>query len=593
MIQVYGVENTNYESNGDMVLLPTSCRFTCGINDTWELTLEHPVDSEGRWKHLDTGAVLTVPTFQNEKQLFRITKCEKNESSVSTTASPIFFDSANDCFLMDVRPTNKSGQDALNILVAGSKYTAESNIETQGTAYFVRRNLMDAINGESDPTFIGVWGGEILYDNYKVIINTRIGADNGVDIRYGKNMNGLQTSVDMTDVVTRIVPLAYNGRMMDGNSPWVDSKNIDKYPVVYTREVKFEDVKMAEDANESGEESSDIICNNQAELNAALTQKCQQMYDSGADLPSVTIHVNLIDLEHTEQYKDFSGLVSVGLGDTVHCYNSKLNLATDARVISLTWDCIRNQAVEMTLGDYEYNYFSSLTSSMQAVSQVIGPGNTILADRVQGILNAMTTQFRAQKNIAQTQDVRAMLFEDLNPNSPTFGALCIGTQGIQISHERNPENTDWKWGTAINFQSVVADYILTGILSDKTGNFSLNMDTGELKMKNGTFSGNIEGSRISGTVFSSTNSNSSRLSISGGAITGVGIDENGDTVTNLFVDPHLISFMHKNGNYLNINFPKTDSSPVINMGNSDNSDYIEISLNSFIIRRNGQVLVQY
>ena len=186
-----------------------------------------------------------------------------------------------------------------------------------------------------------------------------------------------------------------------------------------------------------------------------------------------------------------------------------------------------------------------------------------------------------------------MLFEDLNPNSPTFGALCIGTQGIQISHERNPENTDWKWGTAINFQSVVADYILTGILSDKTGNFSLNMDTGELKMKNGTFSGNIEGSRISGTVFSSTNSNSSRLSISGGAITGVGIDENGDTVTNLFVDPHLISFMHKNGNYLNINFPKTDSSPVINMGNSDNSDYIEISLNSFIIRRNGQVLVQY
>ena len=108
MIQVYNVENTNFESNGDMVLLPTSCNLTCGINDTWELTLSHSVDMEGRWKQLDVGVVLAVPTFQNEKQLFRVTKCEKDESAVFVTASPIFFDSANDCFLMDVRPTNKS-----------------------------------------------------------------------------------------------------------------------------------------------------------------------------------------------------------------------------------------------------------------------------------------------------------------------------------------------------------------------------------------------------------------------------------------------------------------------------------------------------
>lgn len=397
MIQVYCAENTDYGNNGDMVLFPTSCQLSCGINDTWELVMEHPVDFEGRWKHLNAGAVLAAPTFQSEKQLFRITKCERNESTVSATAYPIFFDSANDCFLMDTRPTDKDGQDALDILTSGSKYSAESNITTHRTAYFVRRNLMDAINGEADPTFIGVWGGEILFDNYKVIINTQIGTDNGLEIRYGKNMNGLQYSVDMSEVVTRIVPVAYNGYTMDGNTPWIDSENIEKYPVIYTREVKFEDVKMAEDASESEEETSDIICNTQAELNAALTQKCQDMYSAGADLPSVTINVNLIDLEHTEQYKDFSGLVSVGLGDTVHCYNNKLNLSTDARVIQLKWDCIRNQASELTLGNYEYNYFSSLTSSMQAVSQVIGPGNTVMADRVQGILNAMTTQFRAQK----------------------------------------------------------------------------------------------------------------------------------------------------------------------------------------------------
>lgn len=502
MIQVYCAGNTNYENNGDIVLLPTSCQLSCGINDTWELAMEHPVDFEGRWKYLDAGAVLAVPTFQSEKQLFRITKCERNESTVSATAYPIFFDSANDCFLMDTRPTDKDGQEALDILTSGSKYSAESNITTHGTAYFVRRNLMDAINGEADPTFIGVWGGEILFDNYKVIINTQIGTDNGLEIRYGKNMNGLQYSVDMSEVVTRIIPVAYNGYMMDGNTPWIDSENIEKYPVICTREVKFEDVKMAEDASESEEETSDIICNTQAELNVALTQKCQDMYSAGADLPSVTINVNLIDLEHTEQYKDFSGLVSVGLGDTVHCYNNKLDLSTDARVIQLKWDCIRNQASELTLGNYEYNYFSSLTSSMQAVSQVIGPGNTVMADRVQGILNAMTTQFRAQKNIAQAQDVRAMLFEDLDPTSPTFGAMCLGTQGLQIAHERNATNSDWEWGTAINFKTVNANQILTGKISSRTGAvyFDLDANNGKGELAASILKGVEEGSTTTARV---------------------------------------------------------------------------------------------
>ena len=365
---------------------------------------------------------------------------------------------------------------------------------------------------------------------------------------------------------------------------------------------------MAEDASGGGEESSDIICNTQAELNAALTQKCQQMYDSGEDLPSVTIHVNLIDLAHTEQYKDFSGLVSVGLGDTVHCYNSKLNLATDARVISLTWDCIRNQAVEMTLGDYEYNYFSSLTSSMQAVSQVIGPGNTILADRVQGILNAMTTQFRAQKNIAQTQDVRAMLFEDLNPNSPTFGALCIGTQGIQISHERNPENTDWKWGTAINFQSVVADYILTGILSDKTGNFSLNMDTGELNMKSGTFSGNVSGATITSQSGVSYRGD---IKIDNGVIssyheTGHGLDsfelltdrlafvDSGATETESSFSYTAQGFQ-ATGYWGYCSLYPSDSEMVFELGkyNGDKDSHVKISPGHLEIVRDGETIVSY
>ena len=47
-----------------------------------------------------------------------------------------FMDAADDCFLLDVRPTDKTGQQALDIMTApNKKYTAETDITSTGTAY--------------------------------------------------------------------------------------------------------------------------------------------------------------------------------------------------------------------------------------------------------------------------------------------------------------------------------------------------------------------------------------------------------------------------------------------------------------------------
>lgn len=496
MIQVYARGNENYDSNGDMTLLPTTCELPAEINGAWELTMSHPLDKEGRWKYLEEEAVISAPTFQDDHQLFRIDKCVKTDTTVEITAYPIFFDSADDCVLMDTRPTDRNGQDALNIMMEGSRYSGRSDITTGGTAYFIRRNLMDAINGENEPTFVQVWGGEILYDNFTVIINERIGGDYGVEIRYGKNMDGLSYTVDMSDVATRIIPVAYNGRMMSGNAPWVDSPNINKYAKKYIREVKFDDVKLYEDVSGETEENEDTICQTQEELDSVLKERCEEMYDSGADTPNVTIEVNMIDLAQTDQYKDFQGLVTVSLGDTVRCINSKLGIASNARVIRLTWDCITNRPAGMTLGDYEYNYFSELTSSLEAVKQIVGPGNTVIAERVQGVLNAINTQLRYQKNVAQTQDVRAILFEDTNPDSPLYGAMCLGTQGFQIADKRTEDGRDWDWSTAFTAKGGYADVLIAGILADKTGKNFWNLDTGEMQLsgilKQLTGSGGLE-----------------------------------------------------------------------------------------------------
>ena len=75
---------------------------------------------------------------------------------------------------------------------------------------------------------------------------------------------------------------------------------------------------------------------------------------------------------------------------------------------------------------------------------------------------------RAQSSIAKKQEVRAILFEDLDPDSPTFGAMCLGTLGFEIAGERTADGRDWKWSTFGTGKGFYADFIVAGtMLADR------------------------------------------------------------------------------------------------------------------------------
>lgn len=496
MIQIYVADNTNYDVNGDAVLLPDTCTLD---TSSWQVSLTHPRDADGRWELIQDGAVLKLPTFLADDQLYRIINTEVTDSGVTATAQPIFFDSAGDVMLVDTRPTDKSGQAALDILTQGTKYSGTSDITAHSTAYYQMRNLMEALTGDDDNVFVNRWGGEVMYDNYTVIINERLGADNGALLAYGKNIpaDGMRITEDVSALVTRIYPRAYNGRALSG-SGYVDSPLVGNYPTVHQAVMEFSDVRLAEDV--SGDDTEGlIVCEDQSALDEALRAKCAEQWAADVDKPAVTVEVNMVLLADTVNYADVKDLERVSLGDTVHVRNQRLGIDMSARVKSLVYDCVRDKVQSVTIGSALYDYVSDTSSTIQAADAVIDKGTqTLMANRIAGVINLLNASLRAQKNVAQRQDVRAILFEDLDESSPTYGALCIGTQGIQIAKERNAEGTDWKWGTAIDFQSVNADYIITGILTDRNGKFYFNLDTGELAMADGTFAGTINGAAING-----------------------------------------------------------------------------------------------
>lgn len=470
MIQVYSPGNTDFEHNGDMTLFPTEAIVHPILNGEWEVNLEHPIDQEGRWKYIVEEAVVKMPSF-NGNQLFRVKKKEKSDSGVTAELQPIFMDAKDDCFLLDVRPTDKTGQQALDIMTApNKKYKASSNISLVSTAYYQTKNLIEALNGDDENSFINRWGGEIIFDNYTVIVNERAGGDYGVEVLYGKNIkeDGFSEEIDMRDIVTRIVPKAYNGHMIEGDEPWIDSPLIDKYPTIRFGVMEFEDIKMREDAQDGDEDDGIIVCDTQEELKMALKQKCEEQFDAGVDKPKVTISADIILLEGTDLYEDIKDLVKVSIGDTVHCRHSKLDIVSDARVIEMEWDCIKERVDSVVLGDFQYNYMDDMTSMINRVESAIRPDGSVIGQQVQGIIDGVRAQLKAQSSIAQKQKIRATIFEDLDPESPTYGAMCLGTMGFEIASKRTADGRDWDWRTFGTGAGFFADFIVAGtMLADR------------------------------------------------------------------------------------------------------------------------------
>lgn len=503
MIQIYKAFNTDQTRNGDMVLMPSAATTHAVLNGSWSAELTHPIDPEGRWKYIEEEAIVEMPSF-NGKQLYRIRSKKKTASTVQATMEPVFFDSIDDCWLEDVRPTNKTGQEALDIMLESNpKYSAQSDIDKLGTAYYEYQNFMEALNSNQDNSFINRWGGEILFDNYEIIVNSRVGEDRGVEIRYGKNIkkDGISEEVSTGNTVTRIYPKAYNGYKMSGKG-YVDSPLLKKYPTVKTITMTFSDVKMAEDAQEGDEENGIIICNSQDELDQALKMKCENQYSNGLDKPSVTISVDMVLTGNTEEYKQYSKLEEISLGDTVHCRNARLGIVTDARVIELKYNSILKRVESVVIGDYSYNYFNNVSSTVNRVQSAIRSDGTVVAEQVYGAINTLNAFLHAQSTAAKRTDSVAYLIEDLDQNSELYGAMEAGTQGLRLAKER--KDGEWIWRTAVTAAGIIADLIVTGKIQDRLGKSYWDLDNGKMLLSgifqqitdNGKKSVDIKNNRI-------------------------------------------------------------------------------------------------
>ena len=470
MIEIYKAGRTDLEFNGDMILNPTSCILSVELNGNIDVELIHEFDEEGRWESISNGSLLKIPYPFKEPQFFRIYNVDKTLDSVYCQARHLIFDLL-DYIILDTRPTSATGQQALNAILANTPFKGYSDITKIATAYYIRKLVLgEALLGSDENSFVNRWGGEMDVDNFNLYFNQRVGSDHQVTFEYGKNLMSLDYSCSVDDVVTRIIPVGYDGITIEEN--YVDSPLIQHYPFIKSKVVKFDSIKVSEDDAADGYPTL-------AEAQKALKKEAQKLFDNGADKPLINIKVEGAQLENTIEYSGYYNLLEVGIGDTVAVKHHDLGIDIETRVLSYQYDCLLKKNIKVEIGNFQERYLDQQNKLQQMVNQITNSDGSVNASEVSGFINAQRAKLGAQREIAEKQHVRAIIFEDLNTESPTYGCCAIGTAGLEVSNRRSSDGRSWIFDTAITGGGIIADRVVTGILASLNGAFRLDLDKGE------------------------------------------------------------------------------------------------------------------
>lgn len=340
-----------FQTIGLGTLIPSEAVVSEELNGDFTLTFQHPYDTGGKWKRIEVGRIVLAETPKG-KQPFRIYYHKPTMDGIEVQARHIFYDLMdNICESIEFSGSAQGAMDAIqNSLSIPMPFTFYTDIsrDTGGIGCtmdnpvsLLLREEWDDQEGETK-SFFYFYGGELKRDVFNVSMLESLGSDRGVFIAYRKNLVGLEVTEDISDVATRIYPVGKDGLALDGQ--YIDSPYIGNY--------SYPKIKVIEDTN--------------AESQSDLQKIAEDYFANGGDVPKVNIKVDFTDLSQTAEYKQYSNLEKVFLGDTVTVFNQKMGFSKKAKVISYKFDPILKKYKSMELGDFSPTVTSPITRGANA-----------------------------------------------------------------------------------------------------------------------------------------------------------------------------------------------------------------------------------
>ena len=415
MIKLFQSTDKIYTTNGDKVIIPTKAKVHKEDNGAYYLDLETNLDYIN---DIVAGNIIVAPTPQGE-QAFRISSATATRNKITAKCYHVFYDSKN-YLIEDSYVVDKDCNDALDHLNTAtsdtSPFTTLSDVEDTNSYRCVRTSLYEAIQ-----TVLERWGGHLVRDNFNIQIKQNIGQDNGVTVRYGKNLKNISCETNWDDVVTRLLPVGQDGILLNALDETADlyvTSSIE-YDIPFTKTVSFEqDINEEDYTDEDG--NLDEEAYKQALINDLQNQATN--YINTNDIPKVnyTLKANL------EKITD--------IGDTVEVIDERLGINITTNVISYVYDCILEKYIEVEFGNFTQKLSglissitaqtqTSITEANQSLQVTLGQELQQAQDRIWNALGSSYVIYEGDK----------ILIVDTLPKDQATNVIMINNGGIGFS----------------------------------------------------------------------------------------------------------------------------------------------------------------
>ena len=445
MIRVFEATDKSFTTNGDLVILPTKAKVTKKDNSDYYLDLEA---STKYADYLTSGRIIVADTPQGA-QAFRISGVTKKSTKVSLKAWHVFYDSKNyliaDSYVVDM--TANAALDHLNSATEPkSAFATISDVQTIDSYRCVRKSLYEAIQ-----TVIERWGGHLVRDNFRIELRKSIGADNGVTVRYRKNLKELTCEEDWSGVVTKLLPVGADGILLNDQntsaSIYVESEQ--KWGIPYTKTVSF---------SQSGIDKEDYGNDETAYRKALVDDLRRQAQDY--------VNANCVPKVNYTLKADMERVTDIG--DTVEVIDERLGVHILTNVISFTYDCILGKYTEIEFGNFTKT-LNGLAGSLQSSAQ--SAAQSTVNNAIQGVSDTVKSITQSMGASYVIYDGSKIMVLDSLPKEDAHNIIMINDNGIAFSRNGISGTFESAWGIdgTMNMQNInvinfVADLIKGGTL---------------------------------------------------------------------------------------------------------------------------------
>lgn len=357
---LYESSEKQFTTNGIGTLADAiSCTVIEERNGSYELEMEYPLGGINYDEIRNNRIILAIPSDGQKAQPFRIFKITRPIGGVvkiyavhlsyDLSGIPVAPFSANDC--PSALNGLKSNSMIANPFEVWTDISGSGKYKQNSPASF--RSRLAGTDGSILDSFGK--GAELEFDRLTVKVHQNRGRDNGVTIRYGKNLTDLKQQESIENVRTGVI--AY----------WYKEEN-------NTQDVIVGEIQYLENHADYPKENIHVLdCSadfekkpDKQQLN---TRAKQYIKANNIGVPKVSIDVSFIQLWQTEEYKNIVSLERVSLCDTVHVVFDKLGVNAVAKVIKTEFDVLNERYIKITLGEARSSFGEAIREATKSTIQ--------------------------------------------------------------------------------------------------------------------------------------------------------------------------------------------------------------------------------